>query len=156
MAASTIEAELTVVNIVGTMAIVAAGAESHLDVERLPMAGFAISIAMSAVKRKCRLTVVIEAPPRPVDRRVAECTTVGKAVAVRVFGLVARHAVHRRIPEFLSFMTIGAVRVDVLAKQREAGQSMVKEDALAPRLLVVTVLADNSLGTLVGVVFLMA
>lgn len=33
---------------------------------------------------------------------------------------------------------------------------MVKEDALTPRLLVVTVLAGISLGTLVGVVFLMA
>ena len=132
MAPSTIKAELTVVNVVGTMAIVAAGAESHLDIERLPMAGFAVSIAMSAVKRKCRLTVVIEAPLRPVDRRVAECATVGKAVAVRVFGRMARHAVHWRIPEFLSFMTFGAVRVAVLAEQREAGQPMVKEDVLAP------------------------
>lgn len=156
MAPSTIKAELTVVNVVGTMAIVAAGTESHLDIERLPMAGFAISIAMSAVKRKCRLTVVIEAPPQPVDRRVAKCATVRKTVTVRVFRRVARYAVHRRIPEFLSFVTIGAVRVAVLAKQREAGQAVVKEDALTPRLLVVTVLAGISLGTLVGVVFLMA
>lgn len=115
MAPSTIKAELTVVNVVGTMAIVATGAESHLDIERLPMAGFAISIAMRAVKRKCRLTVVIEAPPRPVDRRVAKCATVGKAVAMRVFGRMARHAVHWRIPEFLSFMARRAVGIVVLA-----------------------------------------
>lgn len=156
MAASTIEAELTVVNIVGTMAVVTAAAQPHLEVERLPMAGLAGGITMSAMKGEVRLTVVIEAPPQPVDRRVAKCATVGKTVTVRVFRRVARYAVHRRIPEFLSFVTIGAVRVAVLAKQREAGQAMIKEDVVTPRLLIVTVLAGISLGTLVGVVFLMA
>ena len=68
MAPTAIEAELTVVNVVGTMAIVAAATQPHLDVERLPMAGFAISVAVRTAQRERRFLIVIEAPPGPIDR----------------------------------------------------------------------------------------
>jgi len=68
MAPTAIEAELTVVNVIGAMAIVAAATQPHLDVERLPMAGFAISVAVRTVKGERCLLVVIKAPPGPIDR----------------------------------------------------------------------------------------
>ena len=49
-----------------------------------------------------------------------------------------------------------AICIAVLAEQREPGQPMIKEHVLAPGLFVMAVLADNSLGTLVGIVFFMA
>ena len=48
-----------------------------------------------------------------------------------------------------------AICIAVLAEQREPGQPMIKEHVLAPGLFVMAVLADNSLGTLVGIVFFM-
>ena len=68
MAPTAIEAELTVVNVVGAMAIIATATQLHLDVERLPMAGFAISVAVSTVQWERRLLIVVEAPPGPIDR----------------------------------------------------------------------------------------
>ena len=68
MAPTAIEAELTVVNVVGAMAIIAAATEPHLDVERLPMAGFAIRVAVRTVQRERRLLIMIEAPTGPIDR----------------------------------------------------------------------------------------
>jgi hypothetical protein len=68
MAPTAIEAELTVVNVVGAMAIVAAVTQPHLDVERLPMAGSAINVAVCTVQWERRFLIVIEAPPGPIDR----------------------------------------------------------------------------------------
>jgi hypothetical protein len=68
MAPTAIEAELTVVNVVGAMAIIAAATQPHLDVERLPMAGFAINVAVRTVQGERRFLIVIEAPPGPIDR----------------------------------------------------------------------------------------
>jgi hypothetical protein len=68
MAPTAIEAKFAVVNIIGTMAIIAAAAQSHLDVKRLPVAGVAIRVAVRTVQGERRLLVVIEAPPGPIDR----------------------------------------------------------------------------------------
>ena len=89
MAPTAIEAELTVVNVVGAMAIIAMATQLHLDFERLPMAGFAFRIAVRTVKGERRLLVVIEAPPGPFDGRVADRAIARKAVPVGVVRLVA-------------------------------------------------------------------
>ena len=89
MAPATVEAELAIVDIVGTMAIIAAAAQVHLGSERLPVAGLTVGIAMRAVKREAGLPVMIETPLRPVDRRVAKSAIVGKTVTVRIFGRMA-------------------------------------------------------------------
>jgi hypothetical protein len=95
MAPATIETEFAVVNVVGPMTVVATTAQPHLGFHRLPMTGFALGIAMRAVERETGLLVVIKAPLRPVDRRVAHCAVVGEAVSVGVVRLVTRHAVPR-------------------------------------------------------------
>lgn len=89
MAPATVEAELAIVDIVGTMAIIAAAAQVHLGGERLPVAGLTVGIAMRAVEREAGLPVMIETPLRPVDRRVAKSAIVGKTVTVRIFGRMA-------------------------------------------------------------------
>jgi len=85
MAPTAIETELTVVNIVGTVTIVAAATQLHLDVEWLPMAGFAVDVAMCTVEPEICLRIVIESPLRPVDRRMAKCAIIGKTVTVGIF-----------------------------------------------------------------------
>ena len=84
MAPATVEAELAIVDIVGTMAIIAAATQLHLGGERLPVAGFTVGIAMCAVKREAGLPVMIETPLRPVDRRVAQGAIVGQTVAMGI------------------------------------------------------------------------
>lgn len=120
------------------------------------MTGFTVGIAMRTIERETGLLVVIKTPFRPVDRRMAERAIVGKTVIVRIFRRVARHTAHRSVPEPLCFVAGRALGIHVFAKQRKAGQTMVKEDVLAPRLFVVTVLAGFSLGTLVRVIVLVA
>ena len=68
MAATAIEAEFIVVNIVGPVAIIATTPHLHLYIERLPMAGLAIGVAMGTIQGEGRFRIVIEAPPGPVDR----------------------------------------------------------------------------------------
>ena len=68
MASSAIKAELTVVNIVGAMAVVAAATQVALRVERLAMTGLAVCVDVRTIESKFGLTAVIETPPGPVDR----------------------------------------------------------------------------------------
>ena len=89
MASTAIEAELTVVNVVGAMAIIAAATQSHLDVERLPMTGSAIRVAVRTVQWERRLLIVIEAPTGPVDRRVADGAITRESVSVGIVRLMA-------------------------------------------------------------------
>ena len=80
------------------------------------MAGFAVDKAVRTIERERRLRVVIETPFRPVDGRVAVGAVVGKAVAMRVFRLMARHTVRRRIVEPLSLVAGRALGIVVLAE----------------------------------------
>ena len=89
MAPTAIEAEFTVVNIVGTVTIVAAATQLHLDVEWLPMAGFAVDVAMCAVEPEICLRIVIESPTGPVDRRVADGAITRESVSVGIVRLMA-------------------------------------------------------------------
>jgi len=155
MAPATIESELSVMNVIGTMTVVAAAAELYLDRHRLPMTGFALRIAMRTVERKTGLLVVIETPLRPVDRRVAEYAVIGKPVSVGVLRLVTRHAVRGCVSKPLRFVAGRTFGVAMLAEQREPGKAMIEEDILGPRLLVMAVLANRSLGALVWIIVLM-
>lgn len=80
------------------------------------MAGFAVDKAVRTIERERRLRVVIETPFRPVDGRVADGAVVGKAVAMTVFRLMARHTVRRRIVELLSLVAGRALGIVVLAE----------------------------------------
>lgn len=156
MAPATIKAKLAIVNIVGTMTVIAAAAQPHLIFHRLPMTGFTLRIAMRTIERKIGLRVVIETPLRPVDRRVAQRTVVGEAVTVRVLRLVTRHAVHWCTPELLRFVTGRTFGVAMFAQQGESSKAMIEEDVFGPGRFVVAVLAGCSLGTLVGIVVFVA
>ncbi len=89
MAPPTVEAELTVMDIVGAMTVVASVAEPELNFERLAMARIATRIAMRTIQHEICLLVVIEAPFRPVDWRVANSTIGRESVPMRVFRLMA-------------------------------------------------------------------
>lgn len=116
MAPAAIETELAVVNVVGTMTVVAAAAQLHLHFHRLPMTGFTLDIAMRTVQRKIGLPVMVKTPFRPVHRRVARRTVVGEAVAVRVVRGVTRHAVRGRVSKLLCFVTGRTLGVAVFAE----------------------------------------
>ena len=116
MASSAIKAKLAVMNIVGSMAIVASAAQLSLGVERLAVAGFAVDIVVRAIKWEGGLPVVIKTPFRPVDRRVAEGAVIGEAITVGILRLVARHAICRCVAEPLSFVAGRALGVVVLAE----------------------------------------
>jgi hypothetical protein len=156
MAPATIETKLAIVDVVGTMTVVAAAAQPHLVFHRLPMTGFTLCIAMCTVEGKIGLRVVIETPLRPVDRRVAERAVVGEAVSVRIVWPVTRHAVRWCVPELLCFVTGRTFGVVVFAQQGEASQAMVEEDVFGPGRFIVAILAGRSLGTIVGIVVFVA
>lgn len=67
MTPATIGTELTVVNVIGPMAIAAKTAEPHLYVQRLTVAGVAFDIGMRAIQFERGLRAVVKAPLAPVD-----------------------------------------------------------------------------------------
>ena len=67
MTPATIGAKLTTVNVIGPMAIAAAAAEPDLYVQRLPVAGVAFDIGMSAVQVERGLRAMVEAPLVPAN-----------------------------------------------------------------------------------------
>ena len=67
MTPATIGTELTVVNVIGSMAIAAKTAEPHLYVQRLSVAGVAFDIGMRAIKFERGLRAMVKAPLAPVD-----------------------------------------------------------------------------------------
>lgn len=156
MAPSAIEAELAVVYIVGLVTIVTPIAELELCLKRLAMTRFAIHIVVRTVQQERGLPVVIEAPFRPVDWRMANSTVAGESVPVAVVRCMARQTVGWRVTKSLSFVTGQAVGVAVFAQQRKARQTVIEEDVLGPRGFIVAVFAGDSLGTLVRIVFLVA
>ncbi len=89
MAPSAVETELTVMNIVGAMTVVTSVAELELNFKGLAMARIATRIAVRTIQQEVCLSVVIKAPFRPVDRRVASSTIGRESVPVSVVRLVA-------------------------------------------------------------------
>jgi len=89
MASAAVVAELSVMDVVCAMTVVASVAESELDFKRLAMARIATRIAVRTIQQEVCLSVVIKAPFRPVDRRVASSTIGRESVPVSVVRLVA-------------------------------------------------------------------
>jgi len=100
MTPATIGTELTVVNVIGPMAIAAEAAEPHLYVQRLAVAGVAFDIGMRTVQLERGLRAVVEAPLAPVDWRVTRCALVGKTIFVLIVVAMARDAICGRVSEY--------------------------------------------------------
>ena len=100
MTPATIGTELTVVNVIGPMAIAAEAAEPHLYVQRLAVAGIAFDIGMRAVQFESGLRAVVEAPLAPVDWRVTRCAIFWKAIFMLIVVAMARDAVSRRVVKY--------------------------------------------------------
>ena len=101
MAAAAVEAELAVVNIIGTMAVPAALTKRRLHGERLPVATLTRDVDVGAIEHKPRVPVMIELPLLPVHRVVALRALVSEATAMRVIVAVALDTECRRIVEHL-------------------------------------------------------
>lgn len=156
MAASAVEPELAVMNIVGTMTIAAALAKACLCCERLPVAGFASHLGMSAIENEVGLQVVVELPLLPIDRIVATVAALIEPALVGIIVAMAITAGHWRIGEDFRFVAIVAACLLVCAEQRKACQAMIEEHVIGPGCFVVAVLAPRSLAALVRIVLSVA
>lgn len=101
MTASAVEAEFTVVHVIGAMTIGAAASQPGLSSQRAAVAGFALHVEMRALQRKAGLPVVIELPLQPVHRVVAQGAVVREAVLVRIAVTVAFDTLRGRIAEYM-------------------------------------------------------
>lgn len=152
MTPAAVGSELAVVDIVAFMAIAALAAQALLGLERLSVAGLAVRGTMCSVQHEVCLSIVIEAPLRPFDRRVAHCTIVGETIVVRVVMRVTATAVDRCIPEYLGLVAGRAFGIGMLAQEGEVREAVVEEQVFFPGHLVVAVGARRSLGAAMGVV----
>ena len=101
MTASAIEAEFTVVHVIGAMAIGAAASQPGLSGQGAPVAGVALHVEMRTLQRKVGLPVVVELPLQPVHRVVAQGAVVREAVLVRIAVAVALDTLRGRIAEYM-------------------------------------------------------
>lgn len=92
----------------------------------------------------------------PVDRVVAQRTTLPKTTLVSVLLLMAVHALRGRVPEYVRLVTSVASGLLMRAEQWERGQAVIEEHLILPRTFVVTVVAYNPERSFVCVVGLMA
>lgn len=156
MATATVRPELTIVDVVGTMAICTVSTEARLRSEFLPVTALTRDVRVRAVEREAGLCVVVEQPLLPVDRVMAQCTIFAEAPLVGVTLTVATDAVLGRIAEHVRRVALAAVGFRVPAEQREAGEIVVEEDVVLPRRLAVAVETLRALRTFVGIVVLVA
>jgi len=156
MAPPAVGAKLPVMDVVARVAIAAAAAQIHLDFKGLPVTGVAADGAMRAVEQERSLCVVIKAPLRPVDRRMAHCAIIGESIVVRIVVCVTGAAVLRCVPEYLRLVAGRTIGVKMLAEQWEMRQVMIEKQVLLPRVLIVTICALCALGSGVRIVILVA
>ena len=71
MAAAAVSSKFTVVDIVTGVAIAATAAKRRLNIQRLPVAGFAADGAVRTVQAEAGLSIVVKAPFGPVNGRMA-------------------------------------------------------------------------------------
>ena len=100
MTPAAIGTELTVVNVIGPMAIAAETAEPHLYVQRLAVAGAAFDIGMRTVQFERGLRAMVEAPLAPVDWRVTRCAIFRKTIVMLIVVAMARDAISRRVSKY--------------------------------------------------------
>lgn len=110
MTSAAVEAEFTVMDIIGTMAIAAASTQRKLLVQRSTMTALALHTAVSTIEVEAGLRVVVELPFGPFNRVVAPGAVVFEAVIVRVVFTVAGHAVRRCVFEYMRVMAVTAFR----------------------------------------------
>ena len=156
MASAAVEAEFTIVDVVGTMAVGAAASEPHLSRDRAAVAGLARHVAMRARQLEVGLRVMVELPLQPVHRVVAQSAGIREAAGVRIdFGMTFA-AFGRCFFEYVCLVTGVAIGLRVFAEPRESRQIMVEEHVLCPCDLVVAIEALLALGTGMRVVVLVA
>lgn len=131
-------------------------AEPGLCSQRLPVTAFTANIRVRAVEREIRLCLVIEAPLQPVDRNMTLPARFPEASFVRVTLTVTADAVFLGVLENVRVVASIALLIGMNAEQWESRQIVVEEDVVRPCMFVVAVKAKSALGSLVGVVILMA
>ena len=156
MASAAVEAELAIVNIIGTMAVGAAASEPHLSRDWAAVAGLARHVAMRAGEFEVSLRVMVELPLQPVDRVVTQSAVVREPAGMRIdFGMTFA-ALDRCLLEYMCLVTRVAFSFCVFAEPRESRQVMVEEHVLRPCDLVVAVQALLTLGAGMRIVILVA
>jgi len=159
VAAATIRAKFTVMNIIGAMAAAAASIDRFDPVERGSVARIAGNFGVSAFKRKIGLYVVIERPDVPGDRVMAGVAAVIEIAPMRVvfamtgdaIGLDLRENPGGFIGDDLGSVTILAFVLSMLAQQGKRREVMVEEYGILPVDFAVTILALSTERFLVGV-----
>jgi len=99
VASSAIGTELSIVNIVGAMAITAAASETGLLRQRTPVAAVARDRCMCALEHKVCLPVMVEKPLAPIHRVVAQRAAIRESTVMRIILPMTIDARGRRIFE---------------------------------------------------------
>ena len=134
MAGAAVLAELAVVDVVGAVTVDTGRSErGDLPVHgRTSVTAGACEPAVSAVEREIGLSVVIELPQGPVERRVAIGAFGTERRLVDIVFDVAVDALIRRVVESERRVAILADDLIVLAEQREAREVVIEAHALVP------------------------
>lgn len=144
MATFAVRAELTVVNIVGQVAIRTVAAELCLAVEFPSVTGRTGGVTVCARQGKVGLRVVIEHPVRPRDGVMTQGAVTAEIASVCIVLAMTICALLRRVTEHMRFVARIAFRIVVLAQQRKARQPVVKEQVVLPGLLFVAVFTGGA------------
>ena len=152
MASAAVEAELAIVDVVGTMAVGAAASQPHLGRDRPPVTGLARHVAMRAGQLEVGLGVVVELPLQPFHRVVAQSAVIRESACVWIDLGMAGAALGRRVFENMRLVTCIALGVRMLTEPRELRQAVIEKYVFRPGQFVVTVEALFTLRTGMSVV----
>lgn len=141
MAAATVRAEFTVVDVIGAMAIGTAIAGFPHRRQRTAVAALAGNIQVGSVQFEICLNIVIEQPQVPGNRVVTGLTVVLEYTVVRIIFEMTADTFAVRIAEQLRVVTGIAFDIAVLTQQREARQIVIVEGGIFPLGFIVAVIA---------------
>ena len=126
MAAATVRAKFTVVDVVGTMTVGAAVANPPHRCDRTAVTIIASDTQVGAVNLETGLCIVIEQPQVPGDRVMAGLAIVLEFASVRIVIKVAAGARGIGFSKHLGFMAGLALEIVMLSEERESGQIMIE------------------------------
>ncbi len=152
MTAATVRSKFTIVYVIRSMAVGAVLADSLDRSEGAAVTVAAGDVNVRTAEFELGAVIVIELPKVPGNRVMAGLTVVLEYVFVRIVVEMAGDTLTVGAGEYLSFVTVLAFDVVMLAKQWETCQVVVEKQRFLPVILGVAIVALLALFALMHVI----
>ena len=156
MATTTVSSELSVMNVMRSVASAATSVDGFDLFQRTAVTFVAADSCVSTRQWELSLQVMIESHLVPGNRVMAFTTDLTKITAMRVFFFVAGYTFRPSVAKGLVRMAVNAFFLAVLAEQRESRQVVIKKYRVLPADFGMTIFTLCTERFFVGVIIQMA